>query len=151
MWIPQRRQKVFSISRKQLLRRLTSVCCSRQRMPVPHRNGQRNTRFGRSSRRIFNRNCRQQAFALRTGPMSSIKRDVKKKVLPRLEGEKILSRDPAHFTVRVPLDLGEKVFFLSFFPFCSKKRDVKKKGFPRLEGGKILSWDSGQFTVRVPL
>jgi hypothetical protein len=28
--------------------------------------------------------------------MSSIKRDVKKKVLPRPEGEKILSRDPAH-------------------------------------------------------
>src|SRR6202051_3964790 len=33
--------------------------------------------------------------------MSSIKRVVKKKVLPRPEGEKILSRDPAHFTVRV--------------------------------------------------
>src|ERR1035441_7012345 len=40
--------------------------------------------------------------------MSSIKRDVKKKVLPRPEGEKILSRDPAHFTVRVPLDLRER-------------------------------------------
>ncbi len=40
----------------------------------------------------------------------SIKRDVKKKVLPRPEGEKILSRDPAHFTVRVPLDLRERVF-----------------------------------------
>ncbi len=43
--------------------------------------------------------------------MSSIKRDVKKKVLPRLEGEKILSRDPAHFTVRVPLDLRERFCF----------------------------------------
>jgi hypothetical protein len=38
--------------------------------------------------------------------MSSIKRDVKKKILPRPEGEKILSRDPAHFTVRVPLDFA---------------------------------------------
>jgi hypothetical protein len=45
------------------------------------------------------------------GSMSSIKRDVKKKVLPRPEGEKILSRDPAHFTVRVPLDLRERVCF----------------------------------------
>ena len=45
--------------------------------------------------------------------MSSIKRDVKKKVLPRPEGEKILSRDPAHFTVRVPLDLRER-FCLPF-------------------------------------
>jgi len=43
--------------------------------------------------------------------MSSIKRDVKKKVLPRPEGEKILSRDPAHFTVRVPLDLRERFCF----------------------------------------
>jgi hypothetical protein len=43
--------------------------------------------------------------------MSSIKRDVKKKVLPRPEGEKILSRDPAHFTVRVPLDLRERFRF----------------------------------------
>jgi DNA-binding transcriptional regulator GbsR (MarR family) len=43
--------------------------------------------------------------------MSSIKRDVKKKVLPRPEGEKILSRDPAHFAVRVPLDLGERFCF----------------------------------------
>jgi hypothetical protein len=43
--------------------------------------------------------------------MRSIKRDVKKKVLPRPEGEKILSRDPSHFTVRVPLDLREKVCF----------------------------------------
>jgi hypothetical protein len=41
----------------------------------------------------------------------SIKRDVKKKVLPRPEGEKILSRDPAHFTVRVPLDLRERFCF----------------------------------------
>ena len=39
-------------------------------------------------------------------PMSSIKRDVKKKVLPRPEGEKILSRDPAHFTVRVGASLA---------------------------------------------
>jgi hypothetical protein len=38
--------------------------------------------------------------------MASIKRDVKKKVLPRPKGEKILSRDPAHFTVRVVLLLG---------------------------------------------
>ena len=45
------------------------------------------------------------------GSMSSIKRDVKKKVLPRPEGEKILSRDPAHFTVRVPLDLRERFCF----------------------------------------
>jgi hypothetical protein len=45
------------------------------------------------------------------GQMSSIKRDVKKKVLPRPEGEKILSRDPAHFTVRVPLDLRERGCF----------------------------------------
>jgi hypothetical protein len=36
----------------------------------------------------------------------SIKRNVKKKALPRPEGEKILSRDPAHFTVRVPLDFA---------------------------------------------
>jgi hypothetical protein len=36
----------------------------------------------------------------------SIKRDVKKKALPRPEGEKILSRDPAHYTVRVPLDFA---------------------------------------------
>ena len=43
--------------------------------------------------------------------ISSIKRDVKKKVLPRPEGEKILSRDPAHFTVRVPLDLRERFCF----------------------------------------
>ncbi len=42
---------------------------------------------------------------------SSIKRDVKKKVLPRPEGEKILSRAPAHFTVRVPLDLRERFCF----------------------------------------
>jgi hypothetical protein len=35
--------------------------------------------------------------------MSSIKRDVKKKVLPRPEGEKILSRDPAHCSV-IPLE-----------------------------------------------
>ena len=41
--------------------------------------------------------------------VSSIKRDVKKKVLPRPEGEKILSRDPAHFTVRVPLATGASV------------------------------------------
>ena len=45
------------------------------------------------------------------GSMSSIKRDVKKKALPRPEGEKILSRDPAHFTVRVPLDLRERFCF----------------------------------------
>ncbi len=45
------------------------------------------------------------------GQVSSIKRDVKKKVLPRPEGEKILSRDPAHFTVRVPLDLRERFCF----------------------------------------
>src|SRR2546430_14804888 len=43
--------------------------------------------------------------------MSSIKRDVKKKALPRPEGEKSLSRDPAHFTVRVPLDLRERFCF----------------------------------------
>ncbi len=43
--------------------------------------------------------------------MSSIKRDVKKKAPPRPEGEKILSRDPAHFTVSVPLDVRER--------FCS--------------------------------
>jgi hypothetical protein len=43
--------------------------------------------------------------------MSSIKRDVKKKAPPRPEGEKILSRDPAHFSVSVPLDLWER--------FCS--------------------------------
>jgi hypothetical protein len=43
--------------------------------------------------------------------VSSIKRDVKKKVLPRPEGKKILSRDPAHFTVRVPLDLRERFCF----------------------------------------
>ncbi len=41
-----------------------------------------------------------------SGSISSIKRDVKKKVLPRPEAEKILSRDPAHFTVRVPLDFA---------------------------------------------
>ena len=46
-----------------------------------------------------------------SGSMSSIKRDVKNKVLPRPEGEKILSRDPAHFTVRVPLDLRERFCF----------------------------------------
>jgi hypothetical protein len=49
--------------------------------------------------------------ARRKFSMSSIKRDVKKKVLPRPEGEKILSRDPAHFTVRVPLDLRERFCF----------------------------------------
>ena len=54
---------------------------------------------------------RSQAFTLTTRSMSSIKRDVKKKVLPRPEGEKILSRDPAHFTVRVPLDLRERFCF----------------------------------------
>src|SRR5258708_39734448 len=43
--------------------------------------------------------------------MSSIKRDVKKKVIPRPEGENILSRDPPHFTVRVPLDLRERFCF----------------------------------------
>ena len=47
----------------------------------------------------------------RSGSTSSIKRDVKKKVLPRPEGEKILSRDPAHFPVRVPLDLRERFCF----------------------------------------
>ena len=51
--------------------------------------------------------------------MSSIKRDVKKKVLPRPEGEKILSRDPAHFTVRVPLDLRERFCFWLVFHSCS--------------------------------
>jgi hypothetical protein len=40
--------------------------------------------------------------------MSSIKRDVKKKASPRPEGEKILSRDPAHFSVSVsPRCAGE--------------------------------------------
>ncbi len=52
-----------------------------------------------------------ESAAERSGSMSSIKRDVKKKVLPRPEGEKILSRDPAHFTVRVPLDLRERFRF----------------------------------------
>src|ERR1700686_3630809 len=37
------------------------------------------------------------------GSVSSIKRDVKKKVLPRPEGEKILSRDPAHCSF-IPLE-----------------------------------------------
>ena len=48
---------------------------------------------------------------IRSRSMGSIKRDVKKKVLPRPEGEKVLSRDPAHFTVRVPLDLRERFCF----------------------------------------
>ena len=48
--------------------------------------------------------------------MSSIKRDVKKKVLPRPEGEKILSRDPAHFTVRASR-FAREVLLLTCLPF----------------------------------
>src|SRR5258708_16881533 len=64
--------------------------------------------------------------------MSSIKRDVKKKVLPRRQeksspstgGREDLSRDPAHFTVRVPLDLRERFRFLFVFHSCSFPRPV---------------------------
>ena len=43
--------------------------------------------------------------------MSSIKRDVKKKVLPRPEGEKILSTMQPTSLSRVPLDLRERFCF----------------------------------------
>src|SRR5713226_8933798 len=56
------------------------------------------------------RGARARGEASERQSMSSIKRDVKKKVLPRPEGEKVLSRDPAHFTVRVPLDLRERFY-----------------------------------------
>jgi hypothetical protein len=55
--------------------------------------------------------CGHATEAHQRRSISSIKRDVKKKVFPRPEGEKILSRDPAHFTVRVPLDLRERFCF----------------------------------------
>jgi hypothetical protein len=46
-----------------------------------------------------------------SGSMSSIKRDIKKKVLPRPEAEDFVSRSSPHFTVRVPLDLRERFCF----------------------------------------
>jgi hypothetical protein len=67
---------------------------------------------GNKDRLTFSDGWRNIAIALNDQRSKrSIKRDVKKKILPRPEGEKILSRDPAHITVRVPLDLRERFCF----------------------------------------
>jgi hypothetical protein len=58
--------------------------------------------------------CCKQAATLKTpgtGSMSSIKRNVKKKVLPRPEAEKILFSRSSPLPVRVPLDLRERFCF----------------------------------------
>ena len=54
---------------------------------------------------------RNIAIALTTGSMSSIKRDVKKKVLPRPEAEKIFGLEIQPTAVSVPPDSLER--------FCS--------------------------------
>src|ERR1700692_4877720 len=77
--------------------------------PVYKRAGRHYKSAGLSARLLSHRRLHSQPS------MSSIKRDVKKKVLPRPEGEKVLSRDPAHFTVRVLLDLRERLRFCVVF------------------------------------
>ena len=88
--------------------------------------------------------------------MSSIKRDVKKKVLPRPEGEKILSRDTSSShhdwrKIAYPLYLGSESLWLANVTFGRKIADlhafvITPAGASRSSG----TYYRGDFSARLP-